>query len=229
MMKKIIIAFFIMFSALLFLGFFLHTAINDLSVIEPMQGQQYDGRSIEAVLAEGKITMLPDFVYSGDDPYLKLVYDIYSFREFNDQACFFVLSARVFDTYEEADRMNVFATVMFVYYNLYGNILVKDKIAVEPVCITFTKNPDSSYEYYHIKRAQKGNGFQHSVKDFCRMPITGKYLPHIAEQMLSHYNNYGDLLELQRANLVEHLQGLGLKGVSLYLPNAGKPLVVPLT
>ncbi|MDD2220524.1 MAG: hypothetical protein PHN35_01010 [Clostridia bacterium] len=229
MIKKIIIAFLVMLAALLLLGFFLHSELNNIYIYQHESGLLYEGKPIEQIMAEGKMTLLPDFTYSGDNFYEQLVYDVYSWREFNEKPSFFVLSARIFGRYEEADMMNVFATVYAVYYHLYGKILVKDKTVFEPVCVTFTKRSDGQYEYFYINRAKRGDGFNQSVYDFCLTPVTGRQLPDIAEQILNHYNNYGDLLELQRANLIEHLQKCEQKGVSLYLLNEGKPLLVPLT
>ncbi|HHY29063.1 MAG TPA: hypothetical protein GX523_20405, partial [Desulfitobacterium dehalogenans] len=45
---------------------------------------------------------------------------------------------------------------------------------------------------------------------FCTLPVSGKKIAGLAEEILDHYSGYEDLLELQRKNVSKHLRKHGV-------------------
>ena len=48
------------------------------------------------------------------------------------------------------------------------------------------------------------------------MPVSGEEIKGLADQILEHYGNYDDLIELQRGNLLDHLKKNGINDATLY-------------
>ncbi len=162
-------------------------------------------------------TELPNYVYTGDDPVLKLVYETETaqYHDWNRDGGFSVVAPHVFGSYEEDGYLKVFVTTYAASYNLFGKTLDENSGAIIPAAITYKINADGTYTLTSYKQAQDGSLFAPSIRDYCTMPASGDTIPGLADEILEHYGDYEDLLELQRSNLEKLLADNGITDVEL--------------
>lgn len=88
-----------------------------------------------------------------------------------------------------------------------------------PAAITYLKNEDGIYSLEEYKQAMDGSYFAKSIEDFCSMPVSGRKIAGVADKILNHYGNYGDIVTLHRENLIKHLKSNHQTGIKLKTPS----------
>jgi len=172
---------------------------------------------------------LPDFAYQGNDPIEKLVYQT-EVQKHKGQGGFCVVAPHIFASYKEGGKLKVFVTTYAQSFRLYDNVLSEEGGGVVPAAITYQEGTGGSYTLESYDQAGDGAYFASSIQEFCAMPVSGKQIEGLAQQILSHYGDYSDIISLQRENLTEHLQRNNLYGVSLYQPHYQVPAeLIPIT
>ncbi|MDF2674351.1 MAG: antirepressor regulating drug resistance protein [Clostridiales bacterium] len=173
---------------------------------------------------------MPDFVYSGDDPIERLVYDTEVQKHRSSRGGFTIVALHIFGSYEEGNKLKVFVTTYGSSYILYDKTLEQDGGSIIPAAITYTKNLDGSYTLEKYEQAKDGTYFGSSIREFCVMPSSGKKISGLSEKIFSHYGDYEDIIKLEHENLIKHLKVNNQNGVSLYQKRYKEPAeLVPLT
>lgn len=167
---------------------------------------------------------LPDFAYQEDDPLQKLVYRVEVERNSNQRG-FTIVAPRIHGHYRQGERLKIFVTTHSGTYQLNGKALSLICGCVMPAALTFEKDYDGNYTLLDYRQAQDGAGFAPSIREFCNLPISGQEIAGLAEQILAHYGDYGDLRALHMDNLSAHLQVHGQIGVTLSTP-AGETILL---
>lgn len=160
-------------------------------------------------------TKLPHFQYSGNDPLAKLVYGTEIERlardlQVRDSTGFAVVAPHIFGSYEEDDKLKVFATTYGATYQLFGSTAISDTGGVVPAAITYARDAAGNWVLEDYRQARDGSEFGPSIREFCTMPVSGKEIPGLASRMLKHYGNYKDIRDLLRANVYQHLVTHGI-------------------
>lgn len=89
---------------------------------------------------------LPNFVYEGNNPVEKLVYDTEIKQNINPyQSGFVVVAPKVHAYYEEGNKIKVFVTTYYATYHLFGKVLTQGGAGVVPAAITYSKSSYGSY------------------------------------------------------------------------------------
>ncbi|MEI7885486.1 MAG: M56 family metallopeptidase [Clostridia bacterium] len=172
-------------------------------------------------------TKLPDFQYGGINPIEKLVYATELAQVANPkQEGFIIVAPKIFASYEEENQLKVFVTTFSTTYRLYGKVLSEVGGSVVPAAITYTKDATGAYVLDSYQPASDGSEFAPSIKEFCRLPVSGKKIAGLADKILQHYGNYEDIIQLERLNLQQHLRANQQVGIMLALPSGE---TVPLT
>lgn len=173
---------------------------------------------------------LPDFSYDGDNFIEKLVYETEIQRNKTSRQGFLIVAPHIFGSYEEGNKLKVFTTTYNSCYRLYENVLSNESGAVIPVAITYTKNSAGSYSLEEYKQAMDGADFSSSIKEFCIMPVSGKKIKGLADKIFNHYGDYEEIIQLERENLIKHLEENNRYGVFLYEKHYKEPAkLIPLT
>jgi hypothetical protein len=159
---------------------------------------------------------LPDFKYTGDDVNQKLVYETEAQRNIAKYGEFTIVAPHIFGSYEQDNKLKIFATIYSQSYILYDKTLSEEGGSVIPVAITYVKNTDGSYSLEKYEQAQDGSHFAPSIKQYCVMPVSGKKINGLYDEILKHYGNYEDIKKLERENLIQHLKANNQNGVKLY-------------
>jgi len=159
---------------------------------------------------------LPNFVYDGDDPIEKLVYATETERNSQPKGGFTIVAPKIFGSYEEGDRLRVFVTTYSNTYRLYGNALDDVSGSVVPSAITYKNDGDGNYVLSDYEQAKDGSDFVTSIREFCKMPVSGGDIPGLADKILNHYGDYDDIRVLLRENLIKHLKVNGVKNATLF-------------
>ena len=146
-------------------------------------------------------TTLPDYVYTGGDPITKLVYETETAKYQGHEGGFTVVAIHEFGRYEEGDTLKVIVTTYATSYHLYGKKLESYGGSIVPAAITYMKNADGTYSLSDYKQAEDGIYNSSSIKGFCIMPVSGKTIPGLADQVLNYSGNWNDLIELQKTNV----------------------------
>ena len=153
---------------------------------------------------------LPDFEYDGNDLVEKLVYDTEIKKNSKPEEGFTIVAPKIFGSYEEKGLLKVFVTTFSATYKLYDNVLHMVSGSVVPSAITFKKDDSGNYVLEKYEQAKDGADWQPSIKKFCRMPVSGKEIPGLADKIIYHYGNRDDLRTLHRENLLKHLKENGI-------------------
>lgn len=173
---------------------------------------------------------LPDFVYRGNNPIEKLVYETEVQRYKSSRGGFTIVAPHIFGSYEEGNKLKVFVTTFSQSYVLYDKTLSEESGGIIPSAITYVKNPDGSYSLEKYEQAEDGSHFAPSIKKYCIMPVSGRKISWLSNKILNHYGDYKDIIKLERKNLVEHLKANNKYGVFLYQNNYQKPdELIPIT
>jgi beta-lactamase regulating signal transducer with metallopeptidase domain len=173
---------------------------------------------------------LPDLSYDGDDLIQKLVYSTEIEKNKSDRGSFTIVAPHIFGSYEEGNKLKVFATTFSKHYILYDKTLSDEGGSIIPVAITYVKNSDGNYVLEKYEQARDGSEFAKSIREFCIMPLTGKKISNLADKMLKHYGNYNDIINLERENLIQHLKKNNQVGVFFHQQHYQLPdELIPLT
>jgi len=160
---------------------------------------------------------LPDYSYSGNDELLKLSYgaELSVYDGYGRDGGFLIPAVHLHGSYEEENKRKVFVTTYNVIYKLYGDKVKSVGGSITPAAFTFSKESDGNYTLEEYLECKDGSEFGPSIKDFSTYPVSGKKINGLADKILEHYSNYEDLIQLQRSNLIEHLNAQKQTGVSL--------------
>lgn len=173
---------------------------------------------------------LPDFAYQGNDPVAQLVYQTEVQKHKGRQGGFCVVAPHIFASYRESGKLKVFVTTYAQSFRLYDNVLSEEGGGIVSAAITYREGADGSYTLESCEQVQDGAYFASSIREYCVMPVSGKPIEGLAEQIFTHYGDYRDIINLQRENLAEHLQRHNRYGVSLYQPHYQIPAeLIPIT
>lgn len=170
-------------------------------------------------LQRGEEIKLPDFRYDGDDPIEKLVYATEMEKNSMPDRGFTVIASKIFGSYEEKDMLKVFVTTCSSTFRLYGSVLELEGGSVVPSAITYKKGGNGSYQLEKYEQAQDGAYFVPSIKEFCRMPVSGRNIRGLADKIINHYTDREDLHNLFYNNLSKHLRANGINEAVLYYPD----------
>lgn len=158
--------------------------------------------------------LLPNYKYTGEDELLKLVYET-ELTYYQPVEGFAIVAPHIFGSYEEGNRLKVFATIYDATYCLYDKEVVNVNGSIAPVALTYIKNSDGTYTLENYEMAKDGSLFQSSIEEYCIMPVSGEKINGLADEIMRHYSDYSDLQWLQLENLKEHLESYNQLGVSL--------------
>jgi bla regulator protein BlaR1 len=159
---------------------------------------------------------LPDFEYDGDDPIEKLVYATEIEKNSRPLDGFTVVASKIFGSYEEDGMLRVFVTTFSATYKLYSNVLDMVGGSIVPSAITYKKDDSGNYVLEKYEQAQYGAHFLPSIREFCTMPVSGKEIPGLADEIIKHYGNRDDIRNLRWENLFKHLKANGIKDAILF-------------
>lgn len=160
--------------------------------------------------------ILPNFEYDGQDPIEKLVYatEIEKAPD-NKNGGFTVVAPKIFGSYEEGDLLKVFATTFYARYMLFDNVLSMDSAGIVPVAIIYQKDESGDYTLLKYEQARDGSEFGPSIIAYCTMPISGKEIEGLADEIFKHYGDYEDIRILMHDNLFKHLKENGITDATL--------------
>lgn len=160
--------------------------------------------------------ILPNYEYDGNDIIERLVYSTETEKASdNERGGFVVVAPKIFGSYEEEGYLKVFATTFHARYKLYGNVLSLEGAGIIPVAITYRKD-SSGYVIEKYEQARDGSEFSPSIKEYCTMPVSGKEIQGLADEILKHYTDYKDIRILMYGNLFKHLKKNGIEDASLF-------------
>ncbi|MHB1042838.1 MAG: hypothetical protein ACYC0Q_08380 [Eubacteriales bacterium] len=91
-------------------------------------------------------------------------------------------------------------------YRLYDNALDEVGGSIVPAAIIYKNDGSGNYVLSDYEQAKDGSDFAPSIREFCTMPVSGKEVPGLADEILEHYGDYEDIRILQRENLFIHLR-----------------------
>lgn len=158
---------------------------------------------------------LPDFQYDGPDPIEKLVYATEVEQNSNPQLGFTIVASKIFGSYEEGQLLRVFVTTYSARYKLYDKVLDQVGGLIVPVAITYKKDINGNYVLLDYEQSQDGAHWVSSIREFCRMPVSGQEIPGLADTIIGHYADYDDLRQLHFDNLYKHLAANGIREATL--------------
>ena len=161
--------------------------------------------------------VLLDFEYDGQDTIEKLVYDtkIEMASASNKRGGFIIVAPKVFGSYEEEDRLKVFVTTYSARYKLFGSTLSKEGGSIIPAAITYRKDDTGRYILEKYEQARDGSEFGPSIREYCTMPVSGKEIKGLADEIFKHYTDYDDIRTLLYVNLYKHLKKNGITDATL--------------
>lgn len=159
---------------------------------------------------------LPDFEYQGQEMIEKLVYEteIEKATE-NISDGFTVVAPKIFGSYEEDDLLKVFATTFYARYLLFDSVLSMDSAGIVPAAITYQKDERGVYTLLEYEQARDGSEFGPSIIEYCTMPVSGKEIEGLADEILMHYGDHEDIRILMRENLYKNLKENGITDATL--------------
>lgn len=163
-------------------------------------------------------TRLPDFQYEEQDPMEKLVYATEMEYYSAPHQGFTIVAPKIFGSYEEGQLLKVFVTTYSAKYRLYDKVLDQVGGGVVPAAITYKKDINGNYLLLDYEQSQDGAHWAPSVREYCRMPVSGQEIPGLADTIINHYSNYDDLRQLHFDNLYKHLSANGIKEATLTNP-----------
>ena len=169
----------------------------------------------DALIIRKEIT-LPHYEYDGQDPIEKLVYDTEVEKNSDPKrGGFMVVAPKIFGSYEEENLLKVFVTTYSARYKLFGNALSKEGGSIIPAAITYRKDDNSMYILDKYEQARDGSEFGPSIREYCKMPISGKDIEGLADTIFKHYTDYEDIRTLLYENLHKHLKKNGITDATL--------------
>ena len=172
------------------------------------------------------ITGLGDFKANTSDKIEQFVYDAAEKKYSNLQYGFTVTAPTVFGSYEEGNKLKIFATVFYSRYKLYNKTLTEVSGGVVPAAITYTKTSDGKYILTEYREAMDGSYFTNSIKKFCTMPESNTEIKGLYSKIIKDYGNNENRNNILLKNLKYHLNANRQYGITLKQTD-GK--LVPLT
>ena len=172
------------------------------------------------------ITGLSDFKVNTSNKIERFVYDAAEKQYSNFQYGFTVTAPTVFGSYEEENKLKIFATVFYSRFKLYNRTLTETGGGVIPAAITYTKASDGKYILTEYREAMDGSYFSKSIKNFCTMPGSNVEIPGLYSKIIKDYENNESRNDILLKNLKYHLNANKQYGVTLKQTD-GK--LVPLT
>jgi len=158
---------------------------------------------------------LADFVYSGNDPIEKIVYDAAMTRYSLEYDGFTVIAPTIHGSYEKENKLKIFATIYSNQFKLYDKTLSDVGGSVTVVEITCTKNEDGSYTLVDYTESLDGSYWNSSIEEFCTMPNSKKEIKGLAKKIVDDYASNQGRSELLLKNLKEHLKANNQHGITL--------------
>ena len=171
---------------------------------------------------------LPDFKANVSDPIEQLVYDAAVKQYSRSDDGFTVVAPTIFGSYEEGNKLKIFATVFSNRYKLYNKTLSEVGGSVVPVAITYIKGDNGKYTLQEYKECMDGSYFGKSIEDFCTMPVSGDVIKGLYSKIMKDYGSNKDRDELLIKNLKEHLKTNNQKYITLKVKGLNNESV-PLT
>lgn len=164
-----------------------------------------------------KETRLPDFSYSGTDPIEKLIYETEMEKNQNikNDRTFLVVAPHIHGKYEEGNKLKVFVTTYACTYQLFDKTLNAQTASMIPAAITYVKNADGSYKLDKYEQPEEGDTYGSSIKKFCTMPVSGKKIRGLSDEILHYPYDNKDVKKLHEDNLDKHLEANGQTGISI--------------
>lgn len=164
-----------------------------------------------------KEVVLPNYEYDGQDTIEKLVYDTEVEKNSapDNGGGFTIVAPKIFGYYEEDDRLKAFVTTYHARYTLFENTLSEEGGGIVPAAITYLRDENGVYVLEEYEQAKDGSYFGSSIRGFCTLPVSGKKIKGLADQILRHYTDYDDIISLQYNNLYKHLKKNGITDATL--------------
>lgn len=166
---------------------------------------------------------MPDFSYEGTKEELSLLYRteverkvferMLSSQYHPKEDTFLVPAIKFFKKIEKEDNIKLFATIYNSEYKIDGKRVSEESGSVIPVCVTYSKEQEE-YVVKEYQMAADGGNFAISIREFS-VDFEGNEIPGLAEDILNHYQEYDDLIQLQRQNLVSLLEANKKQGMVL--------------
>ncbi|MGF7143264.1 beta-lactamase regulating signal transducer with metallopeptidase domain [Anaerotaenia torta] len=129
---------------------------------------------------------------------------------------FLVVAPKIYGSYEEEDRLKVFATTYQKKYKLFGNEISEGEYgSIIPAAITYRKDDNGDYILEEYRQAEDGAGFVPSIEEYCTMPVSGKKIEELADTILEDYPGGEDIQALMQDNLRKHLKKHGVEEVEI--------------
>lgn len=116
-----------------------------------------------------KLLTVSDYMYTGDDINIKLVYESQIERYGKDEGKFLITYPHIFGVYEEGDLLKIVATVYNTSYRVYEDIVEDVGGSIRPIAITYKKS-EGEYELVEYKEALDGSLYGPSINEFCVYP-----------------------------------------------------------
>lgn len=161
-------------------------------------------------LVKQEIIRLPDYAYEGEDGVERLVYRTETERNSQPQRGFTVVAPKIFGSYEEGEFLKVFVTTYSSTYTIYNEGVREVGSSVIPSVHTYKKDSKGNYSLFAYEQAGDGADFFTSIRSFCTLPVSGKTIDGLAEEILNHYSGHEDLRRLQFENVLKHLRKNGV-------------------
>ena len=141
-----------------------------------------------------------------------------------------IVAPKIFGVYEEENKLKVFTTTMISNYSLKENLVEFKSGGIKQYAITYIKSDDGSYYLEEFLPAMDGAFLESSIRDFCVMPISGEKIEGLADEIINHYMDYSDIVQLEREKLIQYINDNELKGISILEKGYNEPdKLLPLT
>lgn len=114
---------------------------------------------------------------------------------------FTVVAPTIFGSYEEGNKLKVFATVLSNRYKLFNKTLSEVGGSVVPAAITYIKGDSGKYTLQEYKETEAGSYFSKSIRDFCTMPVSGDVIQGLYSKITKDYESNKDRDVLLMKNL----------------------------
>lgn len=181
----------------------------------------YSPKEWYSKLSPYQAVSLTPFKISAMDNIERLVYTAaLSQYSDNNEDSVTIVAPRIFGSYEIDNELRIFTTVYYSEYKLYGTNLSQNSAGVVPAAIIYTKNDNGSYEFKEYVEARDGAYFKSSIEEFCHPRDD------IAEEIMTHYGDYSDIIMLMQDNLIYYLEENDMKGIGLKKHDGS---IIPLT
>jgi len=163
---------------------------------------------LELELSEEQIAQLVD------ETNLEYYDEFSEYKSLSDPAFpaeFPIIATTIHDYYAEKNKLKIFITTDYAYYNRSENIVTLVCGGTVPGTLVYIE--DSSGKFFLEKYLEAEDGETHvsSIKKYCTTPVSGKTIEGLASRIIE--NSYDS--ELHRQKLIDYLNEHNLKGISL--------------